>query len=541
MKKRLLLWLAVCLTAVLSLAPLASGTTVGKAPAPVKAGSGTISIMSGTPGNWYIGATPPNVNYSKPVLVFVHGKGGSADTWWTDTVYHGHNDMYDYAYYYGYRTAFVDLYGDKDMWMNGDLLNQQLNAITSYFGVSKVTIIAHSKGGVDANAASAWYGASPKITRTVTLSSPHWGSPLADMAYSTWTWWLAELLGERNDATYVLQTGYMSYFRSITDGRDPAVPYYTLSGNKCGPLFTALWVSCGFISGQDDGLVPVWSARKPGDYFVYDGYWDHDEIRMGSRSWSYFSPYILTASAGTPAIAAVGPLLAAAPGPVTDAGRGTRPEVPGNMILRGGATNGRAAPAFPVESGVRSGAFTFYSSSPAFSVTLTGPGGAIYTVKTDVQVPADDVFAGAWTGTVEVAAPAAGLWNLSASAPGNAGYLMAASLDSDLSATLAMSQEIATPGGQQELTVGFGPGRAPAVSQARAEVARSGQQPHGRPDFAPANGRHKASVAVPAGNAIHNVTATVTGTLADGTAFERTLVSSFAAVAPADRGSWKGR
>lgn len=541
MKKRFLLWLTVCLTAVLSLAPLTQAGSIARAPAPGKAGSDTISIMSGTPGTWYIGATPPNVSYTKPVLVFVHGKGGAADSWWTDTVYHGHNDMYDYAYYYGYRTAFVDLYPDKDMWMNGQLFSQQLNAITAYFGVPKVTVIAHSKGGVDANAASAWYGASPKITRVVTLSSPHWGSPLADMAYSTWTWWLAALLGERNDATYVLQTGYMSYFRSITDGLDSAVPYYTLSGNKCGPLFTALWVSCGFISGQDDGLVPVWSARKPGDRFVYDGYWDHDEIRMGSRSWSYFSPYIQTAAAATPAVAGAGPLLAAAPGRATDAGHGAAAQTPGNVILRGGATNGPAAPDFPIESGVARSVFTVYSSSPDLVATLTGPDGQAYTVRTGDPVPAEDVFAGAWTGTVEVTAPAAGQWSLGAAAPGDAGYLLVTTLESDLQATLEMGQAVATPGGRQDLTVGFGPGRAPATSNARAEVARSGERPHGRSDLAPANGKQKGAVAVPAGNAIHNVTVTVTGTLEDGTAFERTLVSSFAAVAPADRGNWKGK
>jgi hypothetical protein len=72
-------------------------------------------------------------------------------------------------------------------------------------------------------------------------------------------------------------------------------------------------------------------------------------------------------------------------------------------------------------------------------------------------------------------------------------------------------------------------------------VARSGEEPHGRPDFAAAAGQLKAMVAVPPGNAIHNVTVNLTGTMDDGSAIERTLVSSFAAVAPQDRGSWKGR
>src|SRR5690606_15553332 len=114
--------------------------------------------------------------------------------------YHGANDMYTYAYNHGYRTAFVDLHPEGTMWDNGQLLSSLLNQITAYFGVSKVVIVAHSKGGVDANAAAAHYGAAPKISRVITLGTPHWGTPLADLAYSSWASWLAELLGQRTEA-----------------------------------------------------------------------------------------------------------------------------------------------------------------------------------------------------------------------------------------------------------------------------------------------------------------------------------------------------
>src|SRR4051794_11811270 len=48
-------------------------------------------------GGIYIGAIPPN-SANKPVLVFVAGKSGKAQDWWSDTYFSGHNDMYDYAY-----------------------------------------------------------------------------------------------------------------------------------------------------------------------------------------------------------------------------------------------------------------------------------------------------------------------------------------------------------------------------------------------------------------------------------------------------------
>jgi hypothetical protein len=559
MRNRFLAAVAVLMTLVLSLAPLAAQAARPNAvsvPVPVVLGAGgaaagdvsvqgTIGGSANTPGTIWIGATPPNVSYSKPVLVFVPGKGSPASSWWTDTVYHGTNDMYTYAYNNGYRTAFVDLYTAGSMWANGEMLRGQIDQIAAYFGVAKVTLVAHSKGGVDANAASVHYGASPRISRVITLGTPHWGTPVADLAYSTWTWWLAALLGERNDATYVMQTGYMDYFRSITDGRDPTVPYYTLSGYKCGPVFTALWMGCAAISGEDDGLVPVWSARKPGGTHLKEGYWDHDEIRMGSRTWNWFVPQIQTAATGSGAVAAAGPLLAAAPGRQSDVGAGSgasgKPGAPGNLILRGGSTAEPTPAAFPLEAGVRSVTFTFLASGPDFTGTLVGPDGSSIAVAATGQVAAGEVFAGAWIGTAEVNNPAAGSWSLKAAAPGATGYLLVATLESDLQATLDAGRGVATPGAGRALTVAAtAQGRVISGLKAEAAVSLSGQQPHGRPAFAAgAGGQLVATVAVPAGSGIHNVTVNLTGTLPDGTAFERTLFTSFAAVAPGDWGSWR--
>ncbi|HWI64451.1 MAG TPA: hypothetical protein VNT75_21685, partial [Symbiobacteriaceae bacterium] len=447
-RRRLSVLIGVLLLVLLAAQPLAQAAKPMAAPPDpaIGAAPGEFTVMGGTSGaqgmvgDIYYGAIPPNVDYTKPVLVFVHGYNSSAHTWWQETAYHGVNDMYTYAYNNGYRTAFVNLGPDRDMWYNGSLLNTKLDTIRSYYGVSKVTIVAHSKGGVDSNAASVHYGAASKISRIITLGSPHKGTPLSDMAYSSWTWWLAAIFGATNDATYVLQTGYMNYYRSITP--TDTIPYYTFSGYKCGPINSAMWYGCMAISGEDDGVVPVWSTRIPGGTHLKEGYWDHDEIKMGSRTWSYFAPYIRTAALSSPAVAAEGARLAAAPGQVLDAGHSKKAEAPGNVILRGGETAGQAPPAFPVESQVRSAAYTVISSSAGLTATLTGPDGQSYTVHTTSQIPEGELFAGAWTGTVQVDRPAAGQWNLSASAPGNAGYLMVAALDSDLQATLSFAADV---------------------------------------------------------------------------------------------------
>lgn len=42
-----------------------------------------------TPGDWFLGSTPPNYNSSKPPIVFVQGKNESSTSWYGETEYHG--------------------------------------------------------------------------------------------------------------------------------------------------------------------------------------------------------------------------------------------------------------------------------------------------------------------------------------------------------------------------------------------------------------------------------------------------------------------
>ena len=498
--------LTAALAAPAQAARPAAEAAAGGIPAPTRA-----SMTLGA-GDWYVGATPPNADPSKPVLVFVHGKGGSASVWWGDTVYHGVNDMYTYAYNNGYRTAFVSLHPEGTMWANGELLSSLLNHITAYFGVSRVTIVAHSKGGVDANAASVHYGAAGKISQVITLGTPHRGTPLADLAYSNWAGWLAELLGQRTEATYVMQTGYMDYFRSVTDGRDPGVRYATVSGYKCGPIFTALWLGCMYISGEDDGVVPVWSAQKPGGTHLRTGYWDHDEIRMGSRVWRTIAPSLTAAGA-----------------PGGEARVGLRPEaepaVPGNLILRGGPA-AEGATGFPLESGVKAVTFHVLTSGADISAELVAPDGAVYPVKLTDQVPEGEVFAGAWIGSVTVQKPQAGEWKLVTGGPKDGAYLMIAALEGGVQASLDRGQGVSRPGAARSLNLALS---GPAVTESRAvvELAGAGAAVKGRAEFIQEQGRHRALIEAPAETGVHTLMVTVTGTLADGSAFERNLVSSF--------------
>ncbi|MBG9831823.1 esterase/lipase family protein, partial [Bacillus wiedmannii] len=166
------------------------------------------------PGDWFVGATPTQVDPIKSPIVFVQGKNGKANDWYGDTYYHGKNTMYNLAYDAGYQTAFVQLYdaagtGSVSPWTNGKLLAEKLEAISQHFG-KKVNIIAHSKGGIDTQAALVQYGAHRFVDKVITLGSPHYGTHLADLSYSWWAGWLASLLGQQDEGTYALQTGEMA-------------------------------------------------------------------------------------------------------------------------------------------------------------------------------------------------------------------------------------------------------------------------------------------------------------------------------------------
>ncbi|WP_044641649.1 esterase/lipase family protein [Risungbinella massiliensis] len=274
-------------------------------PLMVEAGKLTPPGETFTPGEWFLGATPPNYDPNKPPIVFVQGKNGTASSWYGETSYHGPNDMYDSAYNAGYQTVFVQLYdaagnGSYSQWDNGRLLATMLEQIYQRFG-KKVNIVAHSKGGPDTQAALVHYGAHRYVGNVITLGSPHHGSHLADLSYSWWAGWLASLLGQRDDGTYSLQVGEMANFRSVTDSHPNAKlnKYYTVAGTDWGPMFSALYTGGMYLSsyGSNDGLVNVWSTKLPyGVHLFTDSNLDHDNIRVGSKVFSRIEPKLRTAT-----------------------------------------------------------------------------------------------------------------------------------------------------------------------------------------------------------------------------------------------------
>jgi triacylglycerol lipase len=121
----------------------------------------------------------------------------------------------------------------------------------------RVNVIAHSMGGLDARYAIARLGLSARVASLVTIGTPHFGTPLADLASKGLPRSVARAVGD-------LTTDALDRFnRDVPDA--PGVLYCSVAARSAltatNPL---LWPTHAFLShrsGPNDGLVPTSSQR----------------------------------------------------------------------------------------------------------------------------------------------------------------------------------------------------------------------------------------------------------------------------------------
>ena len=284
---------AFALATTLSLSVQAQKEKIYQLPTPEAFTSQRGGLLGGANdvGTIYYGSVPANAG-AKPVIVFIHGYSSSAKSWWTN------NDMYQKAFADGYRTAFVSVHPDKTMLVNGAMFAGMLNTIATNYGVSKVVVVAHSKGGMDSDAALILSNAYNRVDRVITLSTPHYGTPLADLAQSGWVSWLSGVFGQYNDATYSLQTGYASNFRTqiAADPDYRKANFHTFGASKYSGI---LWVSGVYLSwngggsgnGGNDGVVTYNSSKRPNAAVLFNpndsrGQYNHFEVAEGQYMWN---------------------------------------------------------------------------------------------------------------------------------------------------------------------------------------------------------------------------------------------------------------
>ena len=470
-------------------------------PATSLAGSFGKGDPIGTPGQWYLGSTPDDVDPNKSPIVFVHGLNSSAAAWWND------NDMYDTAFANGYETAFIDLYPTQNMWDNGQLLSDKLEEIYNHFG-EKTVVIAHSKGGIDTQAALVHYRAYPYVHTVITLSSPHQGSELADLAYSSWAGWLAGILGSRNAAVYSLQTGYMDQYRELTDSLPDVnrIPFYTFGGTSWGRFGSSLYWGGLYLSlfGPNDGAVTVQSSRLPYATEVSVGDWNHSEIRQGSSTFHYFEPLLYENAIFSKSSSV-----------------DINTSLP-DAYYKGGSYQVQTKEFFHVEEEVSDITVNWISDQKETSLILENPNGYTYTHFSVEAEPLYSPFAGAYHHSITIPNPEAGKWTIKAAAKEEnflLNILYTSHLTQDLDISIRDNREIAIYSG----------GRKVQEDQIKAAISLEYYQ---KEEAVPekiklVKNKGSSLTRIPyLGPGIYNLTIDITGQTKHGHAFNRTFIES---------------
>ena len=483
-------------------------------------------------GDWYVGAIPSNVDYSKPVILFVQGLHSDYTTWYNS------DGFYDAAYNAGYRTAFVQLKdadGDGgNMWTNGPVLASVIQKVKNYYGVSKINIVAHSKGGIDTQAALVHYGAYPYVNLVHQLSTPNKGSEIADMAYSAWAGWMAGILGQKDEAVYSLQTSYMANFRSQTDYRVERnyARTYMSGGTGDDGLFSSSYYSRAFLPGEDDGAVAIYSAF--GLPWGYSGFTDngserlsHTKMRYASKTWWQVKPRLTTYS-----YYGVNSALTAATtlSPKADLSETS------NVIMRGGVVDGLTADNFTLESGLGAINIDLMTASADSQVTLISPSGKEYKATKGKASQDDLLFNKASHNIFSITKPEKGIWTVEMTGTNDA-YFMAATIEGGAKATIKANKKVVDKDDAfVQVNVAFDGGKVKAEKGKevkKAKVTKSNQA--GAPATvaeveltSDAQGNLITTMATPAESGVYNVSFDVTGVNAKGEEFTRSVNYNFA-------------
>jgi pimeloyl-ACP methyl ester carboxylesterase len=249
----------------------------------------------GGPPNVFFGGVNPLAAANSPVILFVHGLGSNASYWFTNS-----NQMYGDAFAAGYRTAFVSMSVDNQdnhatIAANAAMLQSVMPFILTYFNTTQVYIVAHSKGGLDAQVAMEDPGFRSHVRAFFGLATPNQGTALADWAFGPGLK-IANEFGLLSEGLYDLRPEFVAPLRSQLDPifQTAGIPFYYMEGHA--DIFTK--TSIFFITGpilanltdgaENDGLVAVPEVTLPDSYSENLGVVaaEHTQVAFGQNTWT---------------------------------------------------------------------------------------------------------------------------------------------------------------------------------------------------------------------------------------------------------------
>jgi triacylglycerol lipase len=116
----------------------------------------------------------PELQPGKAAFVLAHGFGGNAESFDPAIVAAIEAD--------GHLVLRAQVPGVESVAVRAAALGTQIDALLASSGATEVHVIAHSMGGLDARHAISTLGFAPKVASLTTISTPHRGTPLADLA-----------------------------------------------------------------------------------------------------------------------------------------------------------------------------------------------------------------------------------------------------------------------------------------------------------------------------------------------------------------------
>jgi len=252
---------------------------------------------------FYGAVNPAFANFNTPVLVFVPGLGGVASDWYTN------NAMYAYAYQWGYRTAFItpnatNTSASETMQSDGSVLASVIPRVASYYKVSQMYFIGHSKGGLDLQQAILDGNILPYVKAVFTVATPNQGTELADWAFESANQAIVKEISQKynldldSSAVTDMEVANMTTFRAAADPVFTQLlnkPFYYFSGD--GYADSAVTFVTGSLlhklvpgtdqNSQNDGLVTVGESLLSPEYSNQLGViaTDHFEMNQGDKSF----------------------------------------------------------------------------------------------------------------------------------------------------------------------------------------------------------------------------------------------------------------
>jgi len=201
----------------------------------------------------------------RPVLT-VHGIFSDRTTWTKTGAFNWQTTIEELGIPY----ASIDMHtglGLDSIQNNAGNIASEVQKLKAEWGVDRINIVSHSKGGLDSRH---YAEANDSIEKIIQIGTPNGGSPLADAIQIGSVLLLRKIPGLSTlinlaaPAGVQLTVAHMTIY-NLFHGANPKTEYITLAGDyRFGGLGVLDTMTEALLLGRNDVIVPVWSVQTLG-------------------------------------------------------------------------------------------------------------------------------------------------------------------------------------------------------------------------------------------------------------------------------------